>query len=154
MKIACGWDHRGRAFADGLRECIEALGHEFVAMGAESDESSDYPDFAFRVGEAVGRGECERGVLLCGTGNGMAMSANKVPGIRAALAWDVESARLSRAHNDANVLTLGEQFASGPILRAILEAWLATAHEGGRHERRVNKIRDYEQRLAGQGTSE
>jgi len=146
MKIACGWDHRGRRFADALKRRVTALGHEFVPMGATSDESSDYPDYALRVAEAVGQGKCERGVLVCGTGNGMAIAANKVRGVRAAVVWNVESARLSRAHNDANVLSIGEEVMAGPDFDAIVTTWLTTPHEGGRHERRVNKIRDYERR--------
>ncbi len=144
MKIAGGWDHRGRKFRDRLSRALVALGHELAPMGAETDASSDYPDFAFRVGEAVSRGECERGILICGTGNGMCIAANKVRGVRAAVAWDLESARLSRAHNDANVLCLGEQVASSGALTSLLDVWLSTPAEGGRHARRVGKIMAHE----------
>ena len=122
------------------------MGHQLVDLGAQSDESSDYPDFAVQVGEAVSRGECDRGILICGTGIGMAIAANKVRGIRAATVWDKESARLSRAHNDANVLCISEDLAGGPLLEPVLDMWLTTAHEGGRHARRLNKIAAYEER--------
>ena len=144
MRIAGGWDHRGRVFREDLKRVVEGLGHEFVEMGATTDESSDYPDFAFKVAEAVGRGDCERGVLLCGTGNGMAIAANKVKGVRAGIAWTPEIARLTRAHNHANVLSVAEEFSSEEELAPILEAFLSTDHEGGRHQRRVDKMIAYE----------
>ena len=144
MKIAAGWDHRGRIFREKLERAVRQLGHEFVPMGATTDESSDYPDFAFRVAEAVSRGEVDRGVLVCGTGIGMSIAANKVEGIRAGVVYDERTAAVSRAHNDANVLCLGEDTVQGPLLDSILRIWLETPAEGGRHERRVGKIREYE----------
>jgi ribose 5-phosphate isomerase B len=146
MKIAAGWDHRGRVFREKLEAAVRRLGHEYVAMGAMTDEPSDYPDIAFRVAEAVSRGEADRGVLVCGTGVGMSIAANKVEGIRAAVVHDERTARVSRSHNDANVLCIGEDTAQGPVLDAILEIWLATPAEGGRHERRIGKIAEYERR--------
>ena len=151
MRIAAGWDHRGRQFSERLERLIGRMGHKCVDMGAPSEEPADYPDYAFAVAEAVSRGECDRGILICGTGIGVSMAANKVKGIRAAVVHDEETARLSRAHNDANVLCLGGPTAGGPLLEAILKTWLTTAHEGGRHTRRVQKIMDYERRCqAGQ----
>ena len=151
MKIACGWDHRGRRFAEPVRELLNKKGHEFVDMGAPSEERADYPDFAFRVAEATAAGEVERGILVCGTGIGMSMAANKVQGIRAAVVHDVDTARLSRAHNDANILCVGEKTAESPELEAILDAWLETSFDGGRHAVRINKIMDYDdhRRIAG-----
>jgi len=146
MRVACGWDHRGGRFVARIEKALRALGHDCILMGAETTESVDYPDFAFRVAEAVSRGEAERGVLVCGTGIGMAIAANKVRGIRAAVVHDVESARISRAHNDANVLCMGESTAARADLEEILATWLATAFEGGRHARRLGKITDYERR--------
>ena len=146
MRIAAGWDHRGRQFRERLERLVGRMGHEFVDMGAPSEASADYPDYAFAVAEAVSRGECDRGILICGTGIGVSMAANKVRGIRAAVVHDEETARLSRAHNDANVLCLGGATAGGPLLEAIIRTWLTTAHDGGRHARRVQKIMDYERR--------
>ena len=154
MKIAAGWDHRGRILREKLERAIQRLGHEFVAMGATTDESSDYPDFAFRVAEAVSRGEVDRGVLVCGTGIGMSIAANKVEDIRAGVVYDERTARASRSHNDTNVLCLGEDTVQGPLLGPILKIWLETPAEAGRHERRVGKIKEYERRKrAAQETS-
>ncbi len=146
MKIAAGWDHRGWMFRERLERAVRLLGHEFVAMGATTAESSDYPDFAFRVAEAVSRGEADRGVLVCGTGIGMAIAANKVEGIRAGVVHDERTARMSRSHNDTNVLCLTEDTMQGPLLDSILKIWLTTPAETGRHERRVGKIMEYERR--------
>ena len=148
MKIAGGWDHHGRIFKENMQRLIEKLGHEFVNMGAQTGESSDYPDFAIKVAEAVSRGECDQGVLICGTGIGMSIAANKVNGVRAAVVYDENTARASREHNDANVLCLGEATADGPTLEPILKIWLATEHAGGRHAHRVGKIVDYENRCS------
>jgi len=148
MKIAAGWDHRGRRYREKLERAIRLLGHEFLPMGATTDAPSDYPDFAFRVAEAVSRGEADRGVLICGTGIGMSMAADKVPGIRAAVVSDERTAVVSRSHNDTNVLCLGEDTSRGPLLEPIIKIWLETPFEGGRHARRVNKIVDYERRKA------
>lgn len=146
MKIAGGWDHRGRRFRAEVERVLAHLGHQLIDMGARTDESSDYPDFGFRVGEAVARGEVDRGLLICGTGIGMSIAANKVPGVRAGVVGDVATARVSRAHNDTNVLCIGEDAAAGPDLEEILRTWLTTPFDGGRHERRVKKIMDYDAR--------
>jgi ribose 5-phosphate isomerase B len=109
-------------------------------MGTNSDESVDYPDYAKQVGEAVGRGDVDQGLLICGSGTGMAIAANKVHGVRAAVAWNEEIARLAREHNNANVLALSARFTSAEERERIVRAWFAADFEGGRHERRVEKI--------------
>lgn len=145
MRVATGWDHHGSQFREKVRTALEELGHEMVDMGAQTDEPSDYPDFAVRVSEAVARGEAERGLLICGTGVGMAIAANKVRGVRAATVHDEKTAYYSRLHNNANVLCLGEDTAAGPLFQRVVEIWLATDFErGGRHERRVSKMMQYE----------
>ena len=151
MKVAIGWDHRGRSFRRVVEGAVQAAGHESVRMGPEQDSpEDDYPDYAIQVGEAVGRGKCERGVLVCGSGIGMAIAANKVLGVRAAVADDEESARLSRTHNDVNVLCIGEKLAAdGPRAEKIIRLWLEIPRDGGRHARRVQKIVEYERRTCG-----
>ena len=113
-------------------------------MGTYSNEPVDYPDYARKVAEAVSRGEYDEGLLVCGSGTGMAIAANKVPGIRAAVAWNEEIARLSRQHNDANVLSLAARYTPDDELKKIVKAWLGADFEGGRHERRVEKITEIE----------
>jgi len=140
MKIAAGWDHRGWMFRERLERAVRLLGHEFVAMGATTAESSDYPDFAFRVAEAVSRGEVDRGVLVCGTGIGMSIAANKISCVRAALAHDRTTARLAREHNDANVLTLGARVISEAQALEVVQEFLAGEYAGGRHQARIDKI--------------
>lgn len=144
MRVCCGWDHHGRRFREKVAKLLADTGHEFVDMGAASEEPSDYPDYAFKVAEAVSRGEADRGLLICGTGIGMSLAANKVRGIRAAVVHDEETSRLSRLHNDANVLCVSERTVMNAEFGNILEVWLGTAFEGGRHAVRVNKIMDYE----------
>ncbi|MEL7499677.1 MAG: ribose 5-phosphate isomerase B [Planctomycetota bacterium] len=144
MKISIGSDHRGVQQRQALTEIIESLGHEVDDQGSFSDEPSDYPDIAEQVANTVSEGKTDRGILVCGTGIGMSMAANKIKGIRAALANDVESAKLSRQHNNANVLCLAGNDFSKENYKAVLTAWLTTDFEGGRHERRVNKIADLE----------
>lgn len=144
MKIAIGADHAGFPMKEDLKLFLESKGHEIVDVGAFSEESVDYPDMARQVAELVRNGEAERGILICGTGVGMAMAANKVAGVRAATCGDLLSARLSRAHNDANILTLGARITAPYYAREISEAWLTTPFEGGRHERRIDKIRKME----------
>ena len=145
MRIAVAADHAGRADKDHLAGHLRDLGHEVADLGTDSDESCDYPDYAARVARAVACAECERGVLVCGTGIGMSMAANKVRGVRAAACQTVEAARLSRAHNDANVLCLGSRITDRDAMRAIVDIWIGTAFEAGRHERRVGKITALEQ---------
>jgi ribose 5-phosphate isomerase B len=119
---------------------LRELGHEVVDLGTKDATASDYPDFARHVAEIVARGEAERGLLCCGTGIGMSITANKVPGVRAAVVSDPYSARMSRAHNDANVLCLGERVVGSGIAKECLKTFLETAFEGGRHAKRVEKI--------------
>jgi ribose 5-phosphate isomerase B len=116
-----------------------------VDLGTCGPESCDYPDFAFQVGEAIGRGDVERGILICGTGIGMSIAANKVPGVRAAVCHDSISAEMSRRHNDANVLCVSADLLGEELIERMIRIWLQTAFEGGRHARRVEKIARYEQ---------
>jgi ribose 5-phosphate isomerase B len=140
MRIAIGADHAGFVLKEHLRSRLEKLGHQVVDEGTHSAESCDYPDFAAPVAHDVIAGRVDRGILVCGTGVGMSIAANKVPGIRAALGTVPEEVRLVRAHNDANILTLGARFIDEPGADALADAFLETAFEGGRHGRRVEKI--------------
>jgi ribose 5-phosphate isomerase B len=141
MKIAIGADHAGFRLKEDLKALLGRRGHDVEDLGTGGDVSVDYPDFAVRVARAVAEGRAERGLLVCGTGIGMSMTANKVPGVRAAVCTDDFTARMARAHNDANVLCLGARVLGTGVAESALEAFLATAFEGGRHERRVEKIR-------------
>ncbi len=145
MKIALAADHAGFAMKEILRERLVRAGHQVEDLGTHSTESCDYPDFAFQVASRVSGGDAEYGVLVCSTGIGMSIAANKVHGIRAAAAASVEQARLSRAHNDANVLALGANFVREPEAEAMVDAFLATPFDGGRHARRVGKITQKEE---------
>jgi ribose 5-phosphate isomerase B len=140
MKIALASDHAGFSVKEELKPLLTQLGIEFTDLGTSSKESVDYPDYAKKVGEQVARGEVDQGVLVCGSGTGMAITANKVPGIRAAVAWSEEIARLARQHNDANVLAIGARTTPEGEIPKIVRAWFETAFEGGRHADRVNKI--------------
>ena len=133
-------DHAGFALKEELKQDLAARGIEYRDLGPDSADSVDYPDYAHRLAAAIERGEAERGLLVCGSGQGMAMTANRHPGVRAALAWSEESARLSRQHNDANVLSLAGRLTAPEDAKRILDVWLETPFEGGRHERRVGKI--------------
>jgi len=146
MKIAIGSDHRGYALKERLIALLEVLGHESVDLGTGSGEPADYPDFAFPVAEMVASGEVERGILICGSGIGMSIAANKVRGVRAALCRTVGDARMTRKHNDSNVLTLSEKSMDDPDIEELVEVWLDTPFEGERHQRRLDKIADYERR--------
>lgn len=146
MRIAIGSDHRGFELKKRLIASLEKLGHAVENLGANGPESSDYPDFAFAVAEAVGQDRADRGILICGTGIGMCMAANKVPGVRAANVHDVITAELSRRHNDANILCISGDLLGEDLGERIVKAWLATEFEtGSRHQRRVDKIIKYEQ---------
>lgn len=145
MIIAMGSDHGGFALKQTLMDHLRQAGVEVRDFGVFSAESADYPDIAIEAAEAVARGECEKGVLICGTGIGVSIAANKVRGIRAALCHDVFSARMSREHNNANILTLGERVIGPGLAALILDEWLAAEFIGGRHGRRVEKITAYEQ---------
>lgn len=145
--VALGADHGGYRLKETLKETIHSLGYVTLDCGTSGTESVDYPDFALAVAELVGRGRAWRGVLVDGAGIGSCMVANKVPGVRAALCYDEATAMNSRAHNDANVLTLGAGMIGPDLARTIVRVWLATEAEGGRHSRRVQKIMDIEQRF-------
>ena len=140
MRIAIGSDHAGYGYKTLLIGALRERGHEVRDFGTDSTEAVDYPLFIRPVAEAVARGEFERGIVLGGSGNGEAIVANRVRGIRCTLCWNVESARLGRAHNDSNVLSLGERMVSPDEAIAILDAWLATPFDGGRHARRIAEI--------------
>jgi ribose 5-phosphate isomerase B len=133
-------DHAGFELKRKLADALKRRGIAFEDLGPDSADSVDYPDYARKVAEAVSRGEAERGLLVCGSGQGMAMTANRYHGVRAAVPWDEETARLSREHNDANVLALGGRVLAPEAAQRILEVWLETPFAGGRHERRVKKI--------------
>lgn len=140
MKIAVGADHAGFELKDHLRRYLEGLGHEVRDFGTSSSESTDYPDYAELVGRAVAGGEAERGLLVCGTGIGMAIAANKIPGVRAANCFEPYTVSLAREHNDANVLTLAGRILAPPYAEAILQVFLDTDFAHGRHQRRVDKM--------------
>lgn len=139
-KVAIGCDHAGFSYKTQVLEVLEELGIEVVNKGTDSFDSVDYPDFIHPVAEAVGNGEVELGVIMCGSGNGVAMTANKHQSIRAALCWNAEIAALARSHNDANIVSLPVRFISEQEAKAIVRAFFTTAFEGGRHQRRVDKI--------------
>ena len=139
-RIPIGSDHAGVDLKDRLVDELRRLGYDPVDVGTSGSRSVDYPDYAHQVASKIEHGDAERGVLLCGTGLGMAYAANRHPGVRAAVSWTPEIARLSRSHNDANVLVLPARFVSESEGVDILRAWLDTPFEGGRHLRRVEKI--------------
>ncbi len=143
-KIALAADHAGFEEKERIKHTLDKLGIAFDDMGTNSPESVDYPDYARRVAEAVGDGRYEQGLLFCGSGTGMAISANKVKGVRAAVAWNPEIARLAREHNNANVLALPARFTTEEEAAEIVTAWFEAEFEGGRHKRRVEKIKDIE----------
>ena len=140
MKIAIGSDHAGFRYKEILKAQLLAQGHEVLDLGTDSTEPVDYPIFIRPVAEAVARGDVERGIVLGGSGNGEAIVANRVRGVRCSLCWNSESARLGRAHNNANVLSLGERMVPQEDLLAILEIWMTTPFEGGRHQHRIELI--------------
>ncbi|HTD67728.1 MAG TPA: ribose-5-phosphate isomerase [Candidatus Limnocylindria bacterium] len=140
MKIALASDHAGFEYKEAIKGWLSQQGHEVKDFGTFSNERVDYPDFIRPAAEAVARGECERGIVLGGSGNGEAMAANKVRGVRCALCWSEETARLSRQHNDANVLSLGQRMIPQELALRIVELWLATPFEGGRHLARIRKL--------------
>jgi ribose 5-phosphate isomerase B len=140
MRIAIASDHAGFRYKEAISGHLRSRGQEPVDFGTDSDEAVDYPDFVRPAAEAVGRGQCERGVVLGGSGNGEAMVANRVRGVRCALCWNRESAELARRHNDANMISLGERMMSLETALEIVDVWLETPFDGGRHERRIRKI--------------
>lgn len=144
MKLAIGSDHAGLVLKREVRRALDERQLAVEDYGTHTDDSVDYPDFAARVAQAVSRGDCALGVLVCGTGIGMSIAANKVSGIRAAVCTTEFEARMARAHNDANVLCLGSRVVGAGLAAQIVEAFLDQRFEGGRHERRLQKIRDAE----------
>jgi ribose 5-phosphate isomerase B len=140
MKIAIGSDHAGFQYKEKIRAFLHALGHSVTDFGTHSEEPVDYPLFIRPVAEAVARGEVDRGIVLGGSGNGEAMMANRIKGVRCALCWNAESARLGRQHNDANVLSLGQRMVSLETALKLVQIWLETEFEGGRHQRRIELI--------------
>jgi len=140
MKVAIGSDHAGFGLKERLRQTLVGLGHEVTDVGTDSTTSTDYPLFAAKVARAVSDGAVERGVLVCGTGIGMAIAANRMPKVRAAACVDLFSVRLARGHNDANVLALGARVVGPEHAEALLQEFLATAFEGGRHQRRIDQL--------------
>ena len=144
MKLAIGSDHAGLVLKREVRRALDECQLAVEDFGTHSEDSVDYPDFAARVAQAVSRGDCALGVLVCGTGIGMSIAANKVRGVRAAVCTTEFEARMARAHNDANVLCLGSRVVGAGLATQIVEAFLDQRFEGGRHERRVQKIRDAE----------
>ena len=144
MKIAIGSDHAGYNLKEDIITVIKELGHEPVDVGSHSTESADYADYAIPAAEMVANGEAGRGIVICGTGVGMSVSANKVKGIRCGLVHDLFTAKATREHNDTNVLAMGERIIGPGLAQEIARTWLTTEFEGGRHERRVEKINVYE----------
>lgn len=145
MKIAVGCDHRGLEAKARLAASIRQLGHEVIDVGTTAPESVDYPDFAADVARRVSRGEVDRGILVCGTGIGMCIAANKFRGVRAAPCHDTITAEMSRRHNDANVLCLSSDLTGEELMDRMVRTWLETPFDGGRHARRVEKITKIEE---------
>ncbi|MGH9510122.1 MAG: ribose 5-phosphate isomerase B [Terriglobales bacterium] len=152
MKVSIGADHAGFELKEKIRKLLGDQGIEVVDEGTHSVDSVDYPDYARKVAEAVARSEAQRGILVCGSGIGMAMAANKVHGVRAAHVTSEHEARLSREHNDANVLTLGARFLDDATAQRIVQAFLCARFDGGRHQRRVEKITAIEREEAGKAS--
>jgi ribose 5-phosphate isomerase B len=145
MRIAIGSDHRGYMVKCKVIELLHRLQHEVVDIGPDNSESIDYPDIAFDVGRRVAANEVERGILICGSGIGMCIAANKIPGVRAAPCHDDLTAEMSRRHNDLNVICLSADMLGARLIDRMVEIWLETPFEGGRHARRVEKITQIEQ---------
>jgi len=140
MRIAIASDHAGYLYKERIGEWLAEAGHEVENFGTDTTESCDYPDFIVPAARAVAAGRCERGIVLGGSGNGEAMAANRLRGVRCALCWDERTARLAREHNDANMLSLGERLIPLAVALAIVRVWLETPFEGGRHVRRIEKL--------------
>lgn len=147
MRIAIGTDHRGFAIRAKIIELVQRLGHEAIDVGTFSPDSVDYPDIAADVALKVSRSEADRGILICGTGLGMCIAANKVPGVRAAPCHDDITAELSRRHNDSNVLCLSADLLGEKLIDRMIEIWLSAPFEGGRHARRLEKITELERQV-------
>ena len=147
MRAAIGCDHAGVGLKNEILPILEELAIEWKNFGTDSEESVDYPDFGERVAEEISKGNFDRGILICGTGIGMSIVANKFPGIRAALCNDAYSAKMSRLHNDANVLILPGRVIDNEVAKIIVKIWFSTPFEGGRHQRRLDKIKAIEAKL-------
>jgi ribose 5-phosphate isomerase B len=140
MRIALGTDHKGFRYKELIKQRLSSLGHEVRDFGTDSEAQVDYPEYVRPAAEAVGSKACDRGIVLGASGNGEAMVANRVRGVRCALCWNEETARLARAHNDSNVLSLGATFLSEDEVLRIVDVWMRTPFEGGRHKRRIEMI--------------
>lgn len=142
MKIAVGCDHAAYELKEAIKEKLTAEGHEVMDMGCDSTESVDYPKYGHAVGRAVASGDAERGIAVCGSGIGISIACNKVPGIRAALCTSVEMAEMCRRHNNANVVCMGARMISRELAFDIIDKWMTTDFEGGKHLRRINELED------------
>ncbi len=151
MRVAIASDHGGYRLKEFVRRLLEEMEVEVLDFGTDSEESVDYPFYAAKVARAVASGEVDRGILCCGTGIGMSIVANRFPGVRAALCHDEYTARMSRLHNDANVLALGGRVLGEGVAAEIVRVWLETPFEGGRHERRLGKLEEIEKEILGGG---
>jgi ribose 5-phosphate isomerase B len=154
MKIALGTDHAGYEYKERIKKYLAEKGYEVKDFGTYSSEACDYPDFIYPAALAVSRGECDRAIVMGGSGNGETMVANKVPGVRCAVCWTEEIARLSRAHNDANVMSIGARFVSIELVFKMLDVWLTTPFDGGRHAKRVEKMMALETQPAPGGATQ
>jgi ribose 5-phosphate isomerase B len=143
-KIIIGADHAGFQLKEALKPFLKEMGYTVTDVGTDSERPTDYPDYAARVAETISNGVFPRGILICGSGVGMSITANRFPGVRAALCLDEETARMSRLHNDANILVLAGRKTDAPTARAITRIWLTTPFEGGRHQHRLDKIKEAE----------
>ncbi|MEK6677527.1 MAG: ribose 5-phosphate isomerase B [Planctomycetota bacterium] len=144
MKVALASDHRGFQAKEHVKSYLQKAGHSVTDFGCESPASCDYPDMGLIGAASIAKGQCDRGIFFCGTGIGMSMTANKVRGIRAALCHDELTAELARRHNDSNVLCLPADLLGDELIRRVVDVWLRTEYEAGRHDRRLQKIADYE----------
>lgn len=140
MKIVLGSDHAGFSLKETIKEHLSSQGYEIIDCGTDSEESVDYPDFGAKVAKTICDGVCEKGILVCGTGIGISIAANKLPGIRAAVCHDLFTAQASREHNDANILAMGARVIESSLALEMVDLWLSTPFSGGRHQRRIDKI--------------
>ncbi len=147
MKIALTSDHGGYKLKETIKNLLKELKIEFIDFGTDSEKSVDYPDFALKAAESIMNGETDRGIFICGTGIGISIAANKVPGIRAALCYNIFAAEMSRRHNNANVLALGGRVTGDELAKAIVKTWIETTFDGERHEKRINKISEIEKKF-------
>lgn len=143
MKISLAADHGGFELKNSIYTYLQSKNYDVIDLGTFSSESIDYPDFALKAVESILKKEADRAIIMCGSGIGISISANRFPGIRAALCWDPFTAKLSRLHNDANILAMGGRLIGVELAKEIVDVWLSTEFEGGRHERRIAKIDDY-----------